>query len=84
MRKRDPFLGGAFKGGGGQIIPPLALPFEAPGGIQRLQCWNTEGLFRLIDLRPTYEFNLSGCGIYGGCSVYSVYEGGFFRMLRPL
>lgn len=37
---------------GGQIIPPLALPFETPGGIQRLQCWNTEGLFRLIQPSP--------------------------------
>ena len=52
MRKRDPFLGDAFKGGG-QIIPPLALPFETPGGIQRLQCWNTEGLFRLIQSIPS-------------------------------
>lgn len=52
MRKRDPLLGDAFKGGG-QIIPPLALPFETPGGIQRLQCWNTEGLFRLIQSIPS-------------------------------
>ena len=52
MRKRDSFLGDAFKGGG-QIIPPLALPFETPGGIQRLQCWNTEGLFRLIQSIPS-------------------------------
>jgi hypothetical protein len=52
MRKRDPLLGDAFKGGG-QIIPPLALPFETAGGVQRLQCWNTEGLFRLIQSIPS-------------------------------
>ena len=51
MRKRDPSLGDAFKGGGTNY-PPLALPFETPGGIQRLQCWNTEGLFRLIQPSP--------------------------------
>jgi hypothetical protein len=31
MRKRDPLLADAFKGGG-QIVPPLALPFETEGG----------------------------------------------------
>ena len=52
MRKRDPLLADAFKGGG-QIVPPLALPFETEGGIQPLQCWNTEGLFRLIQSIPS-------------------------------
>jgi hypothetical protein len=52
LRKRDPLLGDAFKGGG-QLVPPLALSFETPGGIQRLQCWNTEGLFRLIQSIPS-------------------------------
>ncbi len=52
LRKRDPLLADAFKGGG-QLVPPLALSFETPGGIQRLQCWNTEGLFRLIQSIPS-------------------------------
>ena len=51
LRRRDPLLGDAFKGGG-QFVPPLALPFETPGGIQRLLCWNTECLFRLIQPPP--------------------------------
>ena len=43
MRKRDPELNALFKGGG-QTVPPLALPFVTAGGTQRVQCWNTEGL----------------------------------------
>jgi hypothetical protein len=38
---------------GGTNCPPLALPFETEGGIQPLQCWNTEGLFRLIQSIPS-------------------------------
>jgi prophage antirepressor-like protein len=47
MRRRETSLAEAFKGGG-QIAPPLALKFTTPGGPQNLQCWNTEGIFRLI------------------------------------
>ena len=47
LRKRDPQLSEAFKGGG-QIIPPLALKFETAGGPQKLQCWNTPEVLRLI------------------------------------
>jgi prophage antirepressor-like protein len=36
-----------FKGGG-QIVPPLTLPFQTKGGTQKVKCWNTEGIFRLI------------------------------------
>ncbi|MEI6149118.1 MAG: BRO family protein, partial [bacterium] len=42
----------AFKGGV-QIVPPLGLEFETAGGRQRLQCWNTEGVFRLIQSIPS-------------------------------
>ncbi|MEW6301845.1 MAG: Bro-N domain-containing protein [Verrucomicrobiota bacterium] len=52
LRKRDPSLGEAFKGGG-QIVPPLGLDFETGGGRQLLQCWNTEGIFRLIQSIPS-------------------------------
>jgi prophage antirepressor-like protein len=52
MRRRDPDLSRALEGGG-QIVPPLALEFATAGGIQKLQCWNTEGVFRLIQSIPS-------------------------------
>ncbi len=52
LRRRDPSLSEAFQGGG-QLVPPLGLRFDTPGGTQSLQCWNTEGLFRLIQSIPS-------------------------------
>jgi len=52
MRTRDLPLADALKGGG-QIAPPLGLPFNTAGGRQTLQCWNTEGIFRLIQSIPS-------------------------------
>jgi prophage antirepressor-like protein len=52
MRKRDPDLGKALQGGG-QFDPPLALEFATAGGPQKMQCWNTEGIFRLIQSIPS-------------------------------
>jgi methylphosphotriester-DNA--protein-cysteine methyltransferase len=52
LRKRDPQLAEVFKGGG-QIAPPLGLEFDTAGGRQVLQCWNTEGIFRLIQSIPS-------------------------------
>ena len=52
MRLRDSSLGEAFKGGG-QIVPPLGLEFDTAGGRQLLQCWHTEGIFRLIQSIPS-------------------------------
>ena len=52
MRKRDAQLAEALKGGG-QIAPPLGLEFDTAGGRQMLQCWNTEGIFRLIQSIPS-------------------------------
>lgn len=52
MRRRDPQLAEALKGGG-QIATPLGLPFETAGGRQLFQCWNTEGIFRLIQSIPS-------------------------------
>lgn len=52
MRKRDAQLAEALKGGG-QFAPPLGLAFETAGGRQLLQCWNTEGVFRLIQSIPS-------------------------------
>lgn len=39
--------------GGVQIVPPLELSFETAGGRQKLPCWNTEGIFRLIQSIPS-------------------------------
>jgi prophage antirepressor-like protein len=52
MRRRDPSLSEVFKGGG-QFAPPLALAFDTAGGPQKIQCWNTEGVFRLIQSIPS-------------------------------
>lgn len=52
MRRRDSALADALKGGG-QIAPPLALEFPTPGGPQKLLCWHTEGIFRLIQSIPS-------------------------------
>jgi DNA-damage-inducible protein D len=47
MRRRDPDLGK----GGGQIDPPLSV--ETAGGKQKLNCANTEGIFRIIQSIPS-------------------------------
>lgn len=52
IRQRDPQLNEVFKGGV-QIVPPLALEFPTAGGPQKIQCWNTEGIFRLIQSIPS-------------------------------
>jgi DNA-damage-inducible protein D len=52
MRKRDPNLSRPLQGGG-QFVPPLALEFATAGGRQRVLCWNTEGVFRLIQSIPS-------------------------------
>ena len=52
MRKRDASLADALKGGGANC-PPLSLEFNTSGGPQKLQCWNTEGIFRLIQSIPS-------------------------------
>ena len=35
------------------MSPPLALEFATAGGPQRIQCWNTEGILRLIQSIPS-------------------------------
>lgn len=52
MRRRDPALADALKGGG-QIAPPLLLEVTTTGGPQKLNCWHTEGIFRLIQSIPS-------------------------------
>ena len=39
--------------GASQIETPLDLSFETAGGKQKLPCWNTEGIFRLIQSIPS-------------------------------
>ena len=52
MRRRDAALADALKGGW-QIATPLALEFPTAGGPQKLTCWHTEGIFRLIQSIPS-------------------------------
>ncbi len=47
MRRRDPEL----SKGWGQIATPLSV--KTPGGIQKLNCANTEGIFRIIQSIPS-------------------------------
>lgn len=57
MRQRDEEIAKLFsepvEKGAVQIVPPLALSFDTPGGKQKSLCWNTEGLFRLIQSIPS-------------------------------
>lgn len=56
IRNRDKELEALFNPvdkGGVQIDPPLALPFPTAGGTQKMFCWNTEGIFRLIQSIPS-------------------------------
>jgi len=56
IRNRDTELDSLFNPvdkGGVQIDPPLALPFSTAGGTQNMLCWNTEGIFRLIQSIPS-------------------------------
>ena len=47
VRRRDPELAKGY----GQFVHPL--PIQTPGGLQKLNCANTEGLFRLIQSIPS-------------------------------
>ena len=53
MRRRDAAFDELFVKGGVQIEPPLALDFQTAGGLQKLFCWNTEALFRMIQSIPS-------------------------------
>ena len=52
MRRCDPALR-LDSQGGGQIDPALALDFKTAGGWQKIKCWNTQGIFRLIQSIPS-------------------------------
>jgi len=36
-----------------QFVPPLMLPFDTAGGKQKMYCWNTQGIFRLVQSIPS-------------------------------
>ncbi len=53
IRSRDIELKKIIDKGGVQFVPPLSLEVETPGGKQKAKCWNTEGIFRLIQSIPS-------------------------------
>ena len=53
LKQRDPELAELTDKGGVQFVPPLMLEVETSGGRQKMYCWNTEGMFRLIQSIPS-------------------------------
>ena len=53
MKSRDPELKKLTEQGGVQFVPPLRLEIDTAGGKQKASCWNTEGIFRLIQSIPS-------------------------------
>jgi len=53
LKQRDEELAKLIDKGGVQFVPPLKLEIETPGGKQKMYCWNTEGIFRLLQSIPS-------------------------------
>lgn len=53
LKQRDEELAQLVTQGAVQFVPPLMLPVETSGGKQKMYCWNTEGIFRLIQSIPS-------------------------------
>jgi hypothetical protein len=53
MKVRDKDLAELIDKGGVQFVPPLMLEVSTAGGKQKMYCWNTEGIFRLIQSIPS-------------------------------
>lgn len=53
LKSRDTELKQLMKKGGVQFVPPLMLDIETAGGKQKAYCWNTQGIFRLIQSIPS-------------------------------
>jgi hypothetical protein len=53
LKERDPELSELISKGGVQFVPPLMLEIMTKGGSQKMYCWNTEGIFRLIQSIPS-------------------------------
>jgi hypothetical protein len=53
LKERDEELAKLTDKGGVQFVPPLMLTVETSGGKQKMYCWNTEGILRLIQSIPS-------------------------------
>lgn len=53
MRKRDTEFEVFFKNGSPGIAAPQPLEVPTAGGVQKLLCWNTEALFRMVQSIPS-------------------------------
>lgn len=53
LKQREEELAKLIAEGGVQFVPPLMLEVETAGGKQKMYCWNTEGIFRLIQSIPS-------------------------------
>ncbi len=53
IKQRDIELNKCIEKGGVQFVPPLRLNIKTSGGIQKMYCWNTKGIFRLIQSIPS-------------------------------
>ena len=53
IKQRDAELAKLTTEGAVQFVPPLRLKIETAGGAQKMYCWNTEGIFRLIQSIPS-------------------------------
>lgn len=53
LKQRDEELAKLTDQGAVQFVPPLMLNMGTAGGKQKMHCWNTEGLFRLIQSIPS-------------------------------
>lgn len=53
LKQRDTELAKLMSEGEVQFVPPLRLKIETTGGSQKMYCWNTEGIFRLIQSIPS-------------------------------
>jgi len=53
IKMRDEELQKLIEEGGVQFVPPLMLDIETVGGKQKAYCWNTEGIFRLVQSIPS-------------------------------
>jgi DNA-damage-inducible protein D len=53
LKERDKELAKLTDRGGVHFVPPHMLKVETSGGKQKMYCWSTEGIFRLIQSVPS-------------------------------
>ncbi len=53
IKQRDVELKKLLDQGGVQFVPPLFLEVNTSGGKQKMYCWHTEGIFRLVQSIPS-------------------------------